>query len=71
MADTTNLSLMDNGPILIEGHFKIMMADGKEVMVEGSKAALCRCGASANKPFCDGSHKKVGFVSDTPAASNA
>lgn len=63
MADVVKLSLMDDGPILIEGNFKLQTADGKDVLVEGNKAALCRCGASSNKPFCDGTHRKVGFKS--------
>jgi CDGSH-type Zn-finger protein len=39
---------------------RIVAADGS-VLYEGEKAALCRCGRSANKPFCDGTHKTVGF----------
>ncbi|NJK80993.1 MAG: CDGSH iron-sulfur domain-containing protein [Chloroflexaceae bacterium] len=62
MADATKLALLDNGPIIIEGTFKIYMADGSEVMLEGTKAALCRCGGSSNKPFCDGTHKKIAFT---------
>ena len=49
-----------NGPLLLSGGVRILDADG-EVLYEGERAALCRCGQSGNKPFCDGTHKKVGF----------
>jgi uncharacterized Fe-S cluster protein YjdI len=49
-----------NGPLLVSGRVRILDAEGG-VLYEGEKAALCRCGGSANKPFCDGTHKKNGF----------
>lgn len=52
-----------NGPLLVNGNFVIRTASGREGW-RGTKAALCRCGASANKPFCDGSHKDAGFEAD-------
>lgn len=52
-----------NGPLLLQGSLEIRSADGGSRFF-GEKAALCRCGASDNKPFCDGSHKEIGFVSD-------
>ncbi len=52
-----------DGPLLVKGNFAIVAGSGREAW-SGSKAALCRCGASDNKPFCDGSHKKIGFKSD-------
>lgn len=54
--------LANNGPLLFEGALNISSAT-KEQSVEGVKGALCRCGASANKPFCDGAHKAIGFES--------
>lgn len=48
-----------NGPYLLKGDFRILDADGSER--EGNTAALCRCGQSSNKPFCDGSHRAAGF----------
>lgn len=45
------------GPYRLEGPFEIVSADGR-VRLGGNRAALCRCGASRNKPFCDGSHSK-------------
>jgi len=49
-----------NGPLLLSGGVRILDADGA-VLYVGERAALCRCGQSGNKPFCDGTHKKVGF----------
>ena len=61
----TKISVRDDGPFLVEGPFKLVDADGKEYTIDGSKPAyaLCRCGASANRPFCDGAHKTAGFKS--------
>ncbi len=48
------------GPLLASGGVRVVAADGT-VLYEGEKAALCRCGGSANKPFCDGTHKTIDF----------
>lgn len=50
-----------NGPLLLAGPIRLTLPDGSTVDREG-KTALCRCGASTNKPFCDGSHNRVGFA---------
>ena len=50
----------ENGPLLVSGGVRIVDADGK-VLYEGDRAALCRCGGSGNKPFCDGTHRKNDF----------
>lgn len=52
-----------NGPLLLQGQVEIISANG-ESSYQGSKGALCRCGASENKPFCDGAHNIVGFESE-------
>ena len=57
-----------NGPLLVSGD--ISLVDGAErAFGLGGRTtiALCRCGQSASKPFCDGAHNKVGFQSDPPA----
>jgi uncharacterized Fe-S cluster protein YjdI len=54
------VSASENGPLLISGGVRVLDADG-ELLFEGERAALCRCGGSSNKPFCDGTHKKSGF----------
>lgn len=52
-----------NGPLELSGDFEIIDADG-ETVFSGSKTWLCRCGASSNKPFCDGTHNKIGFKAE-------
>jgi uncharacterized Fe-S cluster protein YjdI len=54
------LRTSENGPLLVSGGVRILDANGA-VLYEGEKAALCRCGGSGNKPFCDGTHEKNGF----------
>ena len=53
---------LPDGPLLLEGNLSICAGNGR-VAWQGTETALCRCGASENKPFCDGSHKHVGFKS--------
>ena len=52
-----------DGPLLVGGKVALLSGSGREAW-RGEQVALCRCGASKNKPFCDGTHKKVGFTSD-------
>lgn len=52
-----------NGPLLISGNFQLVASSGR-VAWSGTKAALCRCGHSKNKPFCDGAHKAAGFIAE-------
>jgi len=53
-----------NGPLLVKGSLEVRSADGKAISYHAGQAALCRCGASGRKPFCDGTHKQVGFSAD-------
>ncbi|HEU4384857.1 MAG TPA: (4Fe-4S)-binding protein [Anaeromyxobacteraceae bacterium] len=55
------VQLRPNGPLLISGDFEVRAPDGT-VLYAGQKTALCRCGQSGNKPFCDGTHKRTGFT---------
>ena len=57
------VSAIKDGPLIVEGPVTIRNGSGRDAW-QGERAALCRCGESANKPFCDGSHKKAGFTSD-------
>ena len=52
------ITVKDNGSLRVEGDFTIVDVEGNEIPHEGPAAGLCRCGHSANKPFCDGSHKE-------------
>jgi CDGSH-type Zn-finger protein len=60
------ITVNDNGSIKVEGEFTVL--DGQGNALETKDAAwLCRCGGSANKPFCDGTHKSNGFQSQVRA----
>lgn len=54
------IAVMANGPLRLSGQVRIVDDSGK-VLFEGDRCTLCRCGASDKKPFCDGSHFRVGF----------
>ncbi|PYU17178.1 MAG: iron-binding protein [Acidobacteria bacterium] len=59
---------LSNGPLRIEGDFEIVDPEGNSFGLGGRTAlSLCRCGHSANKPFCDGSHNRVGFQDQVQA----
>lgn len=59
----TKVTIFNNGPISIEGDFEICDAQGNKFGLAGrTKIGLCRCGASENKPFCDGAHGRCGFA---------
>jgi CDGSH iron-sulfur domain-containing protein 3 len=58
---TCSIQPSDNGPLLVKGPIRLIDAEGNEYPVRGRTIALCRCGASADKPFCDGSHNRIGF----------
>lgn len=56
----TIVEVSANGPLLVYGNIKIKDAEGNET-IKNKVTALCRCGQSGNKPYCDGTHRKVGF----------
>ena len=71
MSEKTKIEVMDGGPLIVSNLRSLEGGGGEEVAVK-KKIALCRCGASGNKPFCDGSHKVAGFKSSlSPAESSA
>ncbi|GAB4470330.1 MAG: hypothetical protein OHK0057_12900 [Thermoflexibacter sp.] len=55
----TKIEVIPNGPLKVEGNVLIKEKNGMEV--KKGKAFFCRCGASSNKPYCDGTHKKINF----------
>jgi CDGSH-type Zn-finger protein/uncharacterized Fe-S cluster protein YjdI len=57
------ITALKDGPLLLAGNFSIIAASGRSAW-RGTETALCRCGQSKNKPFCDGSHEKAGFKSE-------
>lgn len=58
--ETTKVQIKENGPLLVAGDLTITNADGSEEQ-KSRVTAFCRCGASENKPYCDGAHNAVGF----------
>ena len=56
----TMVEISPNGPLLVHGNLIVKSPDGSVVKRE-KLTALCRCGGSGNKPFCDGSHKRINF----------
>jgi len=60
----TKITVNNNGPLRLEGTFSIADSAGKEFGLAGRTViSLCRCGHSANKPFCDGQHARAGWQS--------
>jgi CDGSH-type Zn-finger protein/uncharacterized Fe-S cluster protein YjdI len=57
----TTVEPRPNGPLFVRGSVRIVDGDGRLIR-EDTRVALCRCGASENKPFCDGSHRRIGFT---------
>ena len=64
----TKITVKTNGSIRVEGDFVISDPEGKEFGLGGrTSISLCRCGHSQNKPFCDGTHRLVGFTDEVHA----
>lgn len=59
MADVT-IDIIKNGPLIVKGPVELKDSEGKAYPAQ-ARMALCRCGASTEKPFCDGTHSKIGF----------
>ena len=56
------ITIRPNGPYLVEGDVELVDVNGNKIDTTGRpRIALCRCGASVTKPFCDGTHSKIGF----------
>jgi CDGSH-type Zn-finger protein len=56
---SVTITIRENGPYVVDGEFKLVDTAGNEVPLK--KRALCRCGGSTTKPFCDGTHSRIGF----------
>lgn len=66
---TVTIKVRDNGPFVVEGDFILTDAAGNEIPI--LKRALCRCGGSTMKPFCDSTHSKIGFQGANAAVADA
>ena len=71
--DQVVVKARENGPYKITGPVKLIDADGTEydLAEQGEVVALCRCGGSTTKPFCDGTHSKIGFAAAERAVREA
>jgi 3-phenylpropionate/trans-cinnamate dioxygenase ferredoxin subunit len=66
VADVT-ITIRPMGPYLVQGPVELRDSHGNVLHTDGPNIALCRCGASTTKPFCDGTHSKIGFLAATKA----
>ena len=71
MAEETRIVVRPNGPYIVEGPLTVVDLEGNEFKSDRPRIALCRCGNSANKPFCDGTHSAIGFQGATAAVAEA
>lgn len=62
--DRVTITAYPDGPLLVRGNAEIRTSEGAEVARTRRTVALCRCGLSTIKPFCDGTHKASGFRTD-------
>jgi CDGSH-type Zn-finger protein len=65
MSGQAKITPYRDGPYLVRGPFSIVDQDGNEVEIRRKVVALCRCGRSQIRPFCDGTHKAIGFRADS------
>lgn len=61
LVGNTKVEVMENGPLLVYGTIEVKDKAGN-IETKNKTTAFCRCGASANKPYCDGSHVKIDFI---------
>ncbi|MFQ5754706.1 MAG: CDGSH iron-sulfur domain-containing protein [Acidiferrobacterales bacterium] len=62
------ITVRQDGPYLVKGEdVRVVDWNGNAYSIAGQPIALCRCGGSKNKPFCDGTHAKIGFQAAEPA----
>lgn len=72
MTDDVVITTRKNGPYLVRGPVRILDAEGNAYDTKGkATVALCRCGGSTNKPFCDGTHSEIGFEAAERAVAEA
>jgi CDGSH-type Zn-finger protein len=67
MDERATITPYRDGPLLIRGPFRMIDQDGQEIDVDRRTVALCRCGKSRIRPFCDGTHKLVRFSAPSSA----
>ena len=71
MDDRTIITPYSNGPLIVRGRFKLVDQHGNEIDAGRRTVALCRCGRSRLRPFCDGSHARSGFRAEAGVSDEA
>jgi CDGSH-type Zn-finger protein len=71
LSERAKITPYRNGPYLVRGPFVLADQDGNEIEVGRQVVALCRCGHSRIRPFCDGTHKTVGFQAESTVENPA
>jgi uncharacterized Fe-S cluster protein YjdI len=64
VANETIVETTTNGPLVVYGNISVRNSKGDMLTKKDKVTAFCRCGASSNKPYCDGTHKKIEFIAD-------
>jgi CDGSH-type Zn-finger protein len=64
----SSIVVCPDGPLIVRGDFELVTPSGDSVPRDRKTVALCRCGASAIKPYCDGTHKMIKFRTESPSA---
>ena len=64
---TVEITPRPNGPLQVKGALEVVSGTGRTI-TRATESFFCRCGASAKKPFCDGTHKRIGFVAEEPSS---
>jgi CDGSH-type Zn-finger protein len=67
MSDTARITAYRDGPFLVRGPVELLDQDGNTIVTDRDTVALCRCGKSRLRPFCDGTHKLVRFQAPSGA----
>ena len=67
MTDVARITPYRDGPLLVRGPFRMTDQDGNEIAIDREIVALCRCGKSRMRPFCDGTHRLVRFRAPSAA----
>jgi CDGSH-type Zn-finger protein len=68
MANSVTVRATRNGPYIVQGPIELLDTAGDKYTLDKESVALCRCGHSSNRPFCDGTHSKIGFKSSETVA---
>jgi len=71
--DEVKIKVLPSGPYLVSGSIALSDGEGNAIEIPAGRnsVALCRCGGSVNKPFCDGTHSKIGFDAAAKAVAES